>query len=69
MHSDKTRQMSATEAGRVTVLNDSFPNELSIGATYKVFSKIVEVESTDAPELIDFTDTARELVALSLIHI
>ena len=68
MHSDKTRQMSATEAGRVSVLNGSFPNELSIGATYKVFSKIVQVESTDAPELIDFTDTARQLVAESGVN-
>ena len=65
MHSDKTRQMSAAEAGRVSVLNGSFPNELSTGATYKVFSKIVQVESTDAPELIDFTETARQLVTES----
>ena len=65
MHSDKTRQMSAAEAGRVSVLNGSFPNELSTGANYKVFSKIVQVESTDAPELIDFTETARQLVTES----
>ena len=68
MHSDKTRQMSAAEAGRVSVLNGSFPNELSTGATYKVFSKIVQVESTDAPELIDFTETARQLVTESEVN-
>ena len=60
--------MSAAEAGRVSVLNGSFPNELSTGATYKVFSKIVQVESTDAPELIDFTETARQLVAESEVN-
>ena len=57
--------MSAVEAGRISVLNGASPGGLSTGVEYKVFSKIVEVESTDAPEIIDFTDTVRQLVTES----
>jgi secondary thiamine-phosphate synthase enzyme len=63
--SDKARKMSAVEAGRISVLNGASPGGLSTGTEYKVFSKIVEVESTDAPQIIDFTDTVRQLVTES----
>jgi len=65
LDSDKTRMMSAVEAGRISVLNGTAPAGLAIGAEYKVFSKIVEVESTDAPELIDFTEELKQIVAQS----
>jgi secondary thiamine-phosphate synthase enzyme len=65
LHSDKTRALTAIEAGRISVLNGTSPGGLITGTEYKVFSKIVEVESTDAPELIDFTDTVRQLVSES----
>ena len=63
MHSENARALSAVEAGRVSVLNGTSPGGLTVGADYRVFTKIVQVESTDAPELIDFTDTVIQLVA------
>ncbi len=57
--------MSAVEAGRISVLNGASPGGLTTGTDYRVFSKIVQVESTDAPELIDITDTVSELVTES----
>ncbi|MDP6666091.1 MAG: secondary thiamine-phosphate synthase enzyme YjbQ [Dehalococcoidia bacterium] len=65
MHSDKARVLSAVEAGRISVLNGTSPGGLTTGPGYRIFSKIVQVESTDAPELIDFTDTVKQLVAES----
>ena len=65
LHSEKARTLSAVEAGRISVLNGTTPGGLTTGADYRVFSRIVEVESTDAPELIDFTDTVMQLVAES----
>ena len=47
------------------MLNGVTPGRLTTGTNYRVFSKIVEVISTDAPELIDFTDTVIQLVAES----
>ena len=57
--------LSAVEAGRISVLNGTSPGGLTTGANYRVFSKIVQVESTDAPQIIDFTDTVVQLVAES----
>ena len=65
MYSEKARGLSAVEAGRISVLNGVTPGGLTTGTNYRVFSKIVEVISTDAPELIDFTDTVIQLVAES----
>ena len=65
LHSEKARTLSAIEAGRISVLNGTSPGGLTAGGGYRVFSKIVQVESTDAPELIDFTDTVIQLVAES----
>ena len=65
MHSEKARTSLAVEAGRISVLNGTSPGGLTTGTDYKVFSRVVQVESTDAPELIDFTDTVVGLVAES----
>lgn len=65
LHSEKARRLSAVEAGRISVLNGTTPGGLTTGADYKVFSRIVKVESTDAPEIIDFTDTVIQLVTES----
>ena len=65
LDSHKTRMMSAVEAGRISVLNGTAPDGLATGTEYKVFSKIVEVESTDAPELIDFTEELKQIVTQS----
>ena len=62
LRSDKTRTMTAVEAGRISVLNGTKPGGLTTGTEYKVYSRIVQVESNDAPELIDFTVTVKELV-------
>jgi len=65
LHSDKTCAMSAIKAGRISVLNGTSPGGLTTGTEYRVFGKIVQVESNDAPEIIDFTDTVRQLVSES----
>lgn len=57
--------MSAVEAGRISVLNGTTPGGLATGPEYRVYSRIVQVESNDAPELIDFTDTVIRLVSES----
>ena len=65
MYSENARGLSSVEAGRISGLNGATPGGLTTGINYRVFSKIVEVISTDAPELIDFTDTVIQLVAES----
>ena len=57
--------MSAVEAGRISVLNGATPGGLVKGTEWIVFSKILSVETKDAPDFIDVTDTVKELVAES----
>jgi secondary thiamine-phosphate synthase enzyme len=65
LHSEKARTLSAVEAGRISVLNGTTPGGLTTGADYRVFSRIVQVETSDAPEIIDLTDTVIQLVTES----
>ena len=65
LHSDKAREMSAVQAGQISVLNGTNLTGVTTGAEYKVLSKILRVESTDAPEFIDVTDTVKYFVSES----
>ena len=65
LHSDKAREMSAVQAGQISVLNGTNPSGVTTGTEYKVLSKILRVESTDAPEFIDVTDTVKYFVSES----
>jgi secondary thiamine-phosphate synthase enzyme len=47
---------------RISVLNGRTPGGLSTGTEMKVFSQIVQVETRDAPDFIDLTDTIKEFV-------
>ncbi len=63
--SDKTAGMTALEAGRISVLNGATPGGLTTGTEYKIFSKLVKIETQDAPDFVDLTETVREIVAES----
>ena len=65
LHSDKAREMSTVHAGQISVLNGTSPTSITTGTEYKVLSKILRVESTDAPEFIDVTDTVKYFVSES----
>ena len=57
--------MSAVEAGRISVLNGATPGGLVTGTEWRVFSKILSVETLDAPDFVDITDKVVELVTES----
>lgn len=57
--------MSAVEAGRISVLNGATPGGLVTGSQWRVFSRILSVETQDAPDFVDVTDTIIELVTES----
>lgn len=57
--------MAHTANGRVTMLNGRSPGGLVTGTEYKVYSQTVQVETRDAPEFIDITDTVQEIVSAS----
>ena len=63
--SDKTAGMTALEAGRISVLNGATPGGLTTGTEYKIFSKLVKIETQDAPDFVDLTETVRDIVAES----
>jgi len=63
LHSDKARETSTVQAGPISVLNDTTPTGVTTGREYMVLSKILRVESTDAPEFIDVTDTVKYFVS------
>lgn len=55
----------AVKAGRISVLNGSTPGGLVTGTEWRVFSKILSVETQDAPDFVDITDKVVELVTES----
>ena len=57
--------MSAKEAGRISVLNGNTPGGLVTGTEWRVFSRILSVETHDAPDFVDITDKVVELVTES----
>ncbi|MDA0231894.1 MAG: secondary thiamine-phosphate synthase enzyme YjbQ [Chloroflexi bacterium] len=57
--------MSAVEAGRISVLNGATPGGLVTGSEWRVFSRILSVETRDAPDFVDVTDKVVELVTES----
>ena len=57
--------MSTVQAGQISVSNGSTPNGITTDTEYKILSKILRVESTDAPEFIDITDTVKHFVSES----
>jgi secondary thiamine-phosphate synthase enzyme len=61
----KTATISAIEAGRVSVLNGATPGGLVTGSEWRVFSRILSVETQDAPDFVDITDKVAELVTES----
>ena len=54
--------MTAVEAGRISVLNGAAPGGLVTGAEWRVFTKLLEVETRDAPDFVDVTDEVLKLV-------
>jgi secondary thiamine-phosphate synthase enzyme len=59
---DNAAKMSAVEAGRISVLNGATPGGLVTGTEWRVLSRILEVETLDAPDFVDITDKVVELV-------
>lgn len=57
--------MPAVEAGRISVLNGATPGGLVTGSEWRVFSRILSVETRDAPDFVDVTDKVVELVTES----
>jgi secondary thiamine-phosphate synthase enzyme len=57
--------MSAVEAGRISVLNGATPGGLSTGNEWRVFTRILSVETKDAPDFVDVTSAVAGLVTES----
>ena len=55
--------------GRVTLLNGRTPTGLITGTEMKVFTQVVEVETTDAPDFIDLTDTVKDIIHKSGVQV
>lgn len=68
MQSANAAELSAVEAGRISVLNGATPGGLKTGVEWRVFSKILVIETRDAPDFIDITDSVVELVSESGVN-
>lgn len=62
LRSENAAEMTAVEAGRISVLNGATPGGLVTGSEWRVYSKILEVETMDAPDFVDITDKVMDLV-------
>jgi len=58
-------EMTAVQAGRISTLNGHAKSGLATGSEWRVFSNIVTVETTDAPDFVDVTDQVLALVEQS----